>query len=58
MRLLLPEPETPVMATSKPVGIVTFTLRRLCSRAPVTEMPAPLGLRRRLGTCRPFSPVR
>jgi hypothetical protein len=32
----LPEPDTPVTTVSRPAGTVTSTLRRLCSRAPVT----------------------
>src|SRR5689334_2067226 len=33
---LLPEPATPVTTTSRPSGMSTLTLRRLCVRAPRT----------------------
>jgi hypothetical protein len=38
MSVDLPEPETPVMATSLPSGISAVTPRRLCSRALTMRM--------------------
>ena len=38
----LPEPETPVTATSASRGMSTSMLRRLCSRAPTTRIARPL----------------
>src|SRR5579859_7145434 len=37
-RLLLPEPDRPVITTSSPRGMSTLTSLRLCSRAPRTRM--------------------
>src|SRR5579872_6514091 len=37
-RLLLPEPERPVMTTSRSRGMTTSIFFRLCSRAPRTTM--------------------
>src|ERR671921_787157 len=58
-RLDLPEPETPVTATSRPSGKVTSTPLRLCSRAPLTTSSRPgVGWRRTCGTAISLRPER
>src|SRR3954453_23251352 len=49
IRVLLPEPDAPVIAVSVPSGKVTSTLFRLFSRAPHTVSVLPFPLRRRFG---------
>jgi len=41
----LPEPETPVMATNRPNGICTSIFFKLCSLAPITDKLLPLPTR-------------
>src|SRR5258708_38045503 len=55
----LPDPETPVTATSKPSGNATSTPRRLCSAAPLTTTSRVLDrFRRACGTAITSRPVR
>jgi len=49
-RVLFPEPETPVMHTNLPRGILTSIFLRLCSLAPLRAIQAPFPFRRTAGT--------
>ena len=57
-RVDLPEPDTPVTATSRPSGNSTSTSWRLCSRAPSTTRCSPLPGRRTAGTGMDLAPER
>jgi len=58
IRLLLPEPETPVTQTNLPSGISTSMCFRLFSAAPLIIMDLPLPGLRTSGTCICFLPDR
>ena len=58
IRLLLPEPLTPVIALISPIGTSSVTSFRLCARAPTTRSISSLGDQRSHRIDSRFSPER
>ncbi len=56
MRLDLPDPETPVTAVKRPMGISAVTWSRLWARALTRRMTRPSGFLRLEGMARVLSP--